>query len=304
LAYKTMAIEGIAALPVGEMAEKDAHLYIWIPDCHLLEGHGATVARAWGFEPGRLVVWKKTGYGLGTFPRPQHESLIVCRRGKLPFQVRDQGSVQTFRNPYENGARVHSAKPDGMLDLIERNSPGPYLELFARRARFGWDYWGDQSLGTAEMPEPKPVPDLVATEISGGGGTTQMTVDDVLVDIEGERVVKWPAEAIELVAERIYRSGCDVQGVSPAHWTRVLDSIRELYRQDARALLLALNSFLPATQQSGDGLEQALADAIELAQEGWAYASPYFNEKWESQERIGRLQAALDTSQASGGGGE
>lgn len=153
LPYKTMSIEEIAALPVSEMAEADAHLYVWIPDCHLVEGHGAIVARGWGFEPGRLVIWRKTGYGLGTFPRPQHEALLVCRRGKLPFQVRDQGSVQTFRNPYENGVRVHSAKPDGMLDLIERNSPGPYVELFARRARFGWDYWGDESLGTAEMPE-------------------------------------------------------------------------------------------------------------------------------------------------------
>jgi N6-adenosine-specific RNA methylase IME4 len=153
LTYKTMSIEDIATLPVSKMAEPDAHLYLWIPDCHLLEGHGATVARAWGFDPGRLIIWKKTGYGLGAFPRPQHEALIVCRRGKLPFQVRDQGSVQTFGNPYENGARLHSAKPDGMLDLIERASPGPYVELFARRARFGWDYWGDQSLGTAEMPE-------------------------------------------------------------------------------------------------------------------------------------------------------
>lgn len=37
--------------------------------------------------------------------------------------------------------------------MVERVSPGPYVELFARRARFGWDYWGDQSLGTATMPE-------------------------------------------------------------------------------------------------------------------------------------------------------
>lgn len=158
LEYKTMSIEDIAGLepdgvPVSDWAAEDAHLYIWIPDCHLIEGHGATIVRAWGFDPGRLVIWHKTGYGLGTFPRPQHEALIVCRRGKLPFQVRDQGSVQQFRNPYLNGARLHSAKPDGMLDLIERNSPGPYLEMFARRARFGWDYWGDESLGTAELPE-------------------------------------------------------------------------------------------------------------------------------------------------------
>ncbi|HTE58726.1 MAG TPA: MT-A70 family methyltransferase, partial [Solirubrobacteraceae bacterium] len=45
----------------------------------------------------------------------------------------------------------HSRKPDVFLDLVEQVSPGPYVELFARRARFGWDYYGDQSLGTAEM---------------------------------------------------------------------------------------------------------------------------------------------------------
>lgn len=47
--------------------------------------------------------------------------------------------------------REHSRKPDAFLDIVEQVSPGPYLELFARRARFGWDYWGDQSLGTAEL---------------------------------------------------------------------------------------------------------------------------------------------------------
>jgi N6-adenosine-specific RNA methylase IME4 len=45
----------------------------------------------------------------------------------------------------------HSAKPEAFIDMVEQVSPGPYVELFARRARFGWDYWGDQSLGTAEM---------------------------------------------------------------------------------------------------------------------------------------------------------
>jgi N6-adenosine-specific RNA methylase IME4 len=51
-----------------------------------------------------------------------------------------------------NPARLkHSQKPEAWLDHIETVSPGPYLELFARRARFGWDYWGDESLGTAEF---------------------------------------------------------------------------------------------------------------------------------------------------------
>lgn len=45
----------------------------------------------------------------------------------------------------------HSEKPEAFLDLVERISPGPYLELFARRDRLGWDTWGDESLGTAEL---------------------------------------------------------------------------------------------------------------------------------------------------------
>jgi N6-adenosine-specific RNA methylase IME4 len=52
---------------------------------------------------------------------------------------------------FEWPKQAHSQKPEAFLDLVERVSPGPYLEMFARRARFGWDYWGDQSLGTAEL---------------------------------------------------------------------------------------------------------------------------------------------------------
>lgn len=37
---------------------------------------------------------------------------------------------------------VHSAKPPAFLDMVERVSPGPYVELFARAPRLGWDSWG------------------------------------------------------------------------------------------------------------------------------------------------------------------
>lgn len=156
LPYRTMTVEQIASLPVDALAAPDAHLYLWVPDRLLIDGTGARVANAWGFSPGRLLIWHKTGFGLGTFPRPQHEAMIVCKRGALPFGVVDAGSVQAWKLAYENGARKHSAKPDGALDLIERASPGPRVELFARRARFGWDYWGDESLGTATIPAGVP----------------------------------------------------------------------------------------------------------------------------------------------------
>lgn len=60
-----------------------------------------------------------------------------------------QGRVDTRWWLWPRGK--HSEKPEAFLDIVEQVCPGPYLELFARRARFGWDYWGDESLGTAEM---------------------------------------------------------------------------------------------------------------------------------------------------------
>lgn len=151
LPYPTLSVDAICALPVADLAEADAHLYLWIPDVLLVEGIGAVVVRAWGFKPARLLIWAKTGFGLGTFPRPQHEVLMIARRGKLPFRVRTAGSVQHWKFPYEHGARAHSRKPEGSLDLIEQASPGPYVELFSRRHRMGWDVWGDESANTATL---------------------------------------------------------------------------------------------------------------------------------------------------------
>ncbi len=36
------------------------------------------------------------------------------------------------------------------LDIVESVSPGPYLEMFSRRARLGWETWGDEALGGTE----------------------------------------------------------------------------------------------------------------------------------------------------------
>lgn len=39
---------------------------------------------------------------------------------------------------------AHSAKPDEVHRRIERLLVGPYLELFARNPRPGWQTWGDE----------------------------------------------------------------------------------------------------------------------------------------------------------------
>lgn len=149
--YSLMPMADIHALPVSDMAEPDAHLYLWVTAELNARGLGIATVEAWGFTRVGEIVWHKPNFGMGAFPRPQHEVLIVARRGHLPFTRRDVGSVQSWKQDYTlNGGKRHSVKPDGAMDLIESASPGPYLEMFSRRARFGWDTWGNEALhGTA-----------------------------------------------------------------------------------------------------------------------------------------------------------
>jgi N6-adenosine-specific RNA methylase IME4 len=76
---------------------------------------------------------------------------LICRRGTLPFTgPRNVHSVQDWKQLYDNnGGKGHSRKPHGALDLVEQASPGPYLELFARSPRLGWDAWGHGFEGAA-----------------------------------------------------------------------------------------------------------------------------------------------------------
>jgi N6-adenosine-specific RNA methylase IME4 len=149
--YDRMSLDEIKALPVAGLAADDAHLYLWTTNKFLEASYG--VARAWGFEFSTVLTWCKTpmGLGYGGAYSLTSEFVLFCRRGSLaPLRRWDSTWIAASR-PYENGHIAHSAKPDSFLDIVEQVSPGPYVELFARRARFGWDYWGDQSLGTAEM---------------------------------------------------------------------------------------------------------------------------------------------------------
>jgi N6-adenosine-specific RNA methylase IME4 len=151
--YEFMPVDEIAALPVTDLAEDDAHLYLWATRRMFREGDAAEVARAWGFRPVGEIIWGLRNPGMGTRALANdHEPILVAVRGSLPFEASEPMGVHFWRQPYaKGGGKIHSAKPDAFLDHVEAWSPGPYLELFARRARFGWSYAGDQSLGDVEL---------------------------------------------------------------------------------------------------------------------------------------------------------
>jgi N6-adenosine-specific RNA methylase IME4 len=152
LAYPSMALEEIAALPVSAIADEDCALFLWTINAYIEQSY--SVARAWGFTPSTLLTWCKApmGGGLGGAFGITSEYVLYARRGSPDVQ-RTTGTWFQWKRQYgPNGKPSHSTKPEHFYDLIESVSPAPRVELFARRHRLGWDVWGNESANTAEMP--------------------------------------------------------------------------------------------------------------------------------------------------------
>lgn len=147
LPYTALPLGHIAMLPIEDLAEDDAHLLLWAPNRYVIDAHA--VARAWGFKPSALLTWCKPpmGVGPGGVFATTTEFVIYARRGKPKHTERMDSSWWAW--PRSGG---HSAKPEAFLDLVERALPGPYLELFARRQRIGWDTWGNEVDSHVELP--------------------------------------------------------------------------------------------------------------------------------------------------------
>ena len=136
--YATMPMETLLALPIPDLVEENAHLHLWTTSSFLREAFD--VFQAWGFEYKSGLVWIKDQIGTGNYWRMSHEYLLLGVRGNLCFREHQHPSwICTPR-------RKHSRKPGVFRHLIERVSPGPYLELFGREQipDSDWTVFGDQ----------------------------------------------------------------------------------------------------------------------------------------------------------------
>jgi N6-adenosine-specific RNA methylase IME4 len=131
-----MPVEEILALPVGELSAPESHLYLWTPVAKIPDA--LAVCEAWGFRYVGLLTWAKPGLGLGTWWRVSTKHVVFGVRGKLP-------TTPNLRNWFEAPRRRHSQKPNEFFALVEKVSPRPYLELFARGQRPGWVCWGNEA---------------------------------------------------------------------------------------------------------------------------------------------------------------
>lgn len=147
LRYPTMELKEILELPVSHLAAAKSHLYLWVPNALLKEG--LKVMESWGFTYKSNLIWYKVrkdggpdGRGVGFYFRNVTELILFGVRGSM--RTLPPGRTQV--NLFSSRKREHSRKPDEVYDLIESCSPGPYLELFARFKRKGWDQWGNEDV--------------------------------------------------------------------------------------------------------------------------------------------------------------
>ncbi|HVQ86757.1 MAG TPA: MT-A70 family methyltransferase [Actinomycetes bacterium] len=144
--YDTMTVDDICRLPVEGATADAAHLYLWVPNALLPEG--LRVMQAWGFRYVSNLVWAKRrkdggpdGRGVGFYFRNVTEPILFGVRGSMRTLAPGRRQV----NMIETRKREHSRKPDEQYELIEACSPGPYLEMFARYPRPGWQVWGSEA---------------------------------------------------------------------------------------------------------------------------------------------------------------
>ena len=178
--YRTMSLARIMALPVGSLAARDAHLWLWTTNALLPTAY--EVAEAWGFTVRSPLTWVKFRLGLGGRYQLRNatEQLLFCTRGKAPLGSRSQPTW--FNAPVTE----HSRKPAEQFAIIERVSPGPYLELFARRRPESnqlWAVWGDQVDSDIRIPgfavpryserveKAEAMPQRTQADDAVGGGT-------------------------------------------------------------------------------------------------------------------------------------
>jgi N6-adenosine-specific RNA methylase IME4 len=144
--YSTMSLDDICAMPVRNIAARNGHLYMWVPNALLPDG--LKVMEAWGYRYVSNIVWAKRrkdggpdGRGVGFYFRNVTELLLFGVRGSL----RTLAPARSQVNMIETRKREHSRKPDEQYPMIEACSPGPHLELFARHAQPNWSAWGAES---------------------------------------------------------------------------------------------------------------------------------------------------------------
>lgn len=164
--YDTLHADTVAGMApqIRKATASSAHAYMWVTNSFLKEG--LEILDAWGFEYKTQITWVKVvdepstlpferdepaeikgRIGMGHYTRNTTEHLLLGVKGRKGTN-RDDVPGHFFAERGE-----HSAKPEKAYRLVEELSDGPRLEMFGRRARDGWDVWGDEAPDDVATPD-------------------------------------------------------------------------------------------------------------------------------------------------------
>jgi len=146
-------IEYLKQIPIAD----NAHLYLWVTNNFLPDGLETIVEL--GFRYVTNIVWVKDRFGLGQYFRGQHELCLFAVKGRLPYKHEDNPNRSCCTEPTVIHAKrqKHSKKPVEMYNKIEAVSYPPFIEVFARERRDGWDAYGNQLSDTQKDLSDKSI---------------------------------------------------------------------------------------------------------------------------------------------------
>lgn len=172
--YALMTEQQVADFPLPDLLEDDAHVWLWVTVTSRFFAQQVAESR-WGLTFRSELIWDKRRTGRGAFLRGSHESLLLFTKGKLPIRYKSQRDVVDW--PVQG----HSHKSEEALVMVQRCSPGPYLECFSR-ARFpGFDHWGFEVPDGSDLFIPGyPVPQYSPRAINPTPGSGDEWVDGVI----------------------------------------------------------------------------------------------------------------------------
>lgn len=147
LSYSLMSVDDIAAMPVSDVLDADAFVFVWTVNRHLSDTFG--LLDAWNVRYAFTMTWVKNGgIQLPNGPAFNSEWIVAGKKGKPQFS-----DVKAF-----NAANIwkragNSVKPEGFYDLLRRVTPGPRLDIFGRRRIAGFDSWGNEAPDGPALPD-------------------------------------------------------------------------------------------------------------------------------------------------------
>ena len=139
LDYPVLSLDEIAdesRVPVRTLADDDCHIYLWVTHKYLPAG--LELLDAWGFRYQCVMTWRKN-VGITPFSwMYDTEHVLFGRRGDQPL------AQLGLRLSFDAPTVGHSVKPDVFYERVAAASPGPRVDMFARRERDGFVAWGNE----------------------------------------------------------------------------------------------------------------------------------------------------------------